>query len=1116
MWELLGRVVTRFSGLVVAAWVLLAIGLWSVAPKWDDVTDDGNLEYLPQTLTSVRGEQLLTQAFPGPSPLLERGEVLHWPKFARAVLDNAEAASGRKAPLPAPDLPEPPAPRTNDALEPAPAEPGSPRAAPTEPVPSEPVPSEPGSPQAAPAPSEPVPTEPAPPRSAEPAPAANEKTPGVRCIYLSLDDERQEQIRRIASGMVPGPDEERVLRSHLNRLLKDPDFLTLYDLASKKVDWHPPQRRVRARRAAASPAVSLQEAYMKRRKVLELAFPGLIHPIPSERTASQAVVVLERPDGPLTADDLDWFDRIAAECTPEKLPHLPLVSQWSHNTPVLGDKLVSEDRQAALIVLGASTEFMEVRNRDILKALGELVDRYRKDPEKPAGLELGVSGSAAIGGDMIASAAESIANTEVATIALVLLMLIVVYRSPLLVMLPILTIGVSVFTSFQLCALLAIAPPIDFRVFTTSKVFIVVILFGAGTDFCLFLIARYREHLDGGMERGAALRDAVGQVGHVLAASAMTTVLGLGVMVFASFGKYRYSGPTIGVCLLVALVACLTLAPALLQLFRGAVFWPFRHVQHAAATSVGAAAIASEERLADPNGLWRRLTAPIASHPGWVLALTVLALLPLAWKSREVGVTFDLVSDLRADRRSVEGTTMLGRHFPKGDHGPVAIIARVKPHAPLVWKHAAALARRPVSQPHRISSQRAFREGILAGPGLDSRMGRQQIAELTKKLYELREPIAPANPAPAAQAGLASVATGLASAHQDPAAAVQEAVEEADDDPADEAEGDQKKRKFVGVADVRSLSEPLGGTPGVRHLFSVHEWKKFATLRHRLTKDRYLSPVPELRGKTTRFEVILAHDPFSREAMNWVGRIDALLQAESADPKSPWHRAEFDLAGVTATLRDLDAVTASDLRLLQPLVVIVVLAVLIVLLQDFVVSAYLMASVLFSYYVTIGLTWVVYQALAGEHFVGLDWKVPLFLFVILVAVGMDYNIYLITRVVEEQARFGPIEGIRRAVVLTGGIITSCGVIMAGTFVSMMTGSLQSLSQLGFALSFGVLLDTLVVRTFLVPAFLVLWQRHVRSRFAPPADPDSPPRGRGHAPQPHPHEDHTPTNSPATR
>jgi RND superfamily putative drug exporter len=117
----------------------------------------------------------------------------------------------------------------------------------------------------------------------------------------------------------------------------------------------------------------------------------------------------------------------------------------------------------------------------------------------------------------------------------------------------------------------------------------------------------------------------------------------------------------------------------------------------------------------------------------------------------------------------------------------------------------------------------------------------------------------------------------------------------------------------------------------------------------------------------------------------------------------------------------------------------------------------------------------------GRPFGEVDWRVPFFLFVILVAVGEDYNILLISRMLQERKKHSASVAMRLAVARTGATITSCGLIMAGTFATLMLAGLNTLVQIGFALAFGVLLDTLVVRPILVPALCIwYWERQERA------------------------------------
>jgi len=715
----------------------------------------------------------------------------------------------------------------------------------------------------------------------------------------------------------------------------------------------------------------------------------LAQAFPENKTKSQIVVVVERDDGRLTNDDMVIVNRLAERLDPEADHGLPVVGLWTPQSDVVGDKLISHDRQAALVVTLLSNEFMATANIRVLEKVQEILGEIRRAEDFPVGLQLGLSGSAAIGGDMLTAAKESISNTELTTVVLVLVILLLVYRAPALVIIPLTTIAVSVAVATDLVALLTQANQVswlswmDFKIFTTTRIFVIVILFGAGTDFCLFLIARYREELERETDRSKALAASVGQVSDALVASALTTIFGLSMMYFASFGKFRNSGPAIGLCLFVTLMACMTLAPALLRAFGGVVFWPFG-VRRGNGSSNSAESDSDEEVMG--GWFWGPLSRGILARPGLILVASILLLAPLAYEGVSVDISYDLLSELPSDRPSVVGTELMSRHFLAGDTGPVTVLA---------YKRDA---------------------------DFEGKDGTREIALLTKAFYDIE-----------------------------------------------------------GIESVRSIAEPLGDPPGL----SITRLKKLAVLRNPHTKATFLTQVPGLAGNVARFDLVMRYDPFSPEAIDVLNQVDERLLDLSADKDSFWHQTAFDYTGTTAGTRDLKAVTESDRVTIQRLVVIAVLFILVLILRRPMICLYLILSVLFSFFVTIGATEVIFS-LINPEFDGLDWKVPIFLFVILIAVGEDYNIYLATRVFEEQKKRGPREGLRVAIVRTGGIITSCGIIMAGTFISMMTGTLWAMRQLGFALSLGVILDTFVVRPILVPAFLALLYRD--DARIPPAEP----------------------------
>jgi RND superfamily putative drug exporter len=173
------------------------------------------------------------------------------------------------------------------------------------------------------------------------------------------------------------------------------------------------------------------------------------------------------------------------------------------------------------------------------------------------------------------------------------------------------------------------------------------------------------------------------------------------------------------------------------------------------------------------------------------------------------------------------------------------------------------------------------------------------------------------------------------------------------------------------------------------------------------------------------------------------------------------------VGGYTAGRIDVRAAAGRDRSLIIPLVLGLVLVMLVVLLRSIVAPVLLVGTVVLSFLATMGVCAVVFTDLLG--FAGAEPSFPMLAFVFLVALGVDYNIFLMTRVREETARHGHHAGVLRGLALTGGVITSAGVVLAATFAALWVVPLVYLAELAFAVAFGVLLDTLVVRSLLVPA-----------------------------------------------
>jgi len=233
---------------------------------------------------------------------------------------------------------------------------------------------------------------------------------------------------------------------------------------------------------------------------------------------------------------------------------------------------------------------------------------------------------------------------------------------------------------------------------------------------------------------------------------------------------------------------------------------------------------------------------------------------------------------------------------------------------------------------------------------------------------------------------------------------------------------------------------------------------------------------PKVVDGKVQAQAILAVPADSPEAEEVVVRLRSAVDRIGSDVL---------VGGGTAVVYDVKTESARDTRVIIPAILVVIFLVLAVLLRAVVAPLLLVATVVLSFLATLGVCGLVFDHVFG--FAGADPSFPLFAFVFLVALGIDYNIFLMTRVREEAQLHGTRRGTLKGLAVTGGVITSAGVVLAATFSALGVLPLVPFAELGFAVAFGVLLDTLVVRSLLVPALVhelddkVWWPVGLRAR-----------------------------------
>ncbi len=385
--------------------------------------------------------------------------------------------------------------------------------------------------------------------------------------------------------------------------------------------------------------------YLQAKEILREKFPDQV-------AAGEGILVFYNPDG-LTDADFAYAQSVTQWLMSDEAPDNinKVTSIFDH--PELKNVLVSEDGEAMLMPVTFTTADYDPRTNDAVAAI-----RQHIHDTTPEGLRVHLTGPAGMGRDMFKVTLESVDKTTIATIILVILVLLLVYRSPVAALVPLISIASAYLVSK---GLLGYAAQAGVRLSSMLDAMLVVLIFGVGTDYALFLISRFREEVGKTQNRSEAMVRSVAKIGPVITASAATVIIGLLGMMVADFGMTRTNGPAESLGIFITLLAALSLTPALLQLFGEHLFWPFHRSL-------------AKQRIGEGLINWKKIGRFVTEHPLMVsVAVIILLLFPYpAWMNMKSA--FNILSEIPAEMDSAQGFRVIRDHFSAGEFAPVTVI----------------------------------------------------------------------------------------------------------------------------------------------------------------------------------------------------------------------------------------------------------------------------------------------------------------------------------------------------------------------------------------------------------------------------------------------------------
>ncbi|OGS43675.1 MAG: hypothetical protein A3K76_04465 [Euryarchaeota archaeon RBG_13_57_23] len=643
----------------------------------------------------------------------------------------------------------------------------------------------------------------------------------------------------------------------------------------------------------------------------------------------------------------------------DELPGVPsfLVEPYVNVRPETGP-----ENNTMLMVISLSVNSSSEEAEDDVRVLRTLVlqrTQLLQDPVLGSTTEVFVSGDPALNVDIMDAVEEDTGRIEPATIVLIILLVGLYFRSAVSPWIPLMTVGMAYLLSTAFIYLLGShVMSIHYSVMTI----VLTVMMGAGTDYCIFIMSRYREERVAGRSKEEAMSTSLMWAGESITTSGATVMIGFGALMIASYTLIQSMGMALVVAVGMALLFALTMLPSLLMLIGDKVFWPH---------TIEQATALHNKKEAAGGGYFRRSARFALSKRKAIVLAALLISVPAVYIFLSVESSYDFIAGL-PNAESKKGIDALGAGFGSGKILPTYIVVQ-------------------------------YEDEIIVNGSLT---------------------------------------------------------------PEAAAELETYCQRVDAIDNVRSVSGPTRpfGSPVNESYLENMSQDELAT--YQLAIENTFGS----NNRTIMLTVVLQDQPFTTHSIH---TIDLIREASDNNGIFPTG-TEVLVGGSTASMSDVSMSVADDFFTMRVIVIIGIFLVLMFVLGSLLIPVRLVMTVLMNVIWTIAVTMIVFQYIDG---VPVLWMIPLILFVIAMGLGMDYDIFLTTRIREEVLKGKTDEqAIQTAVERTGGIITACGLVMAGAFGTMMLSSTALLREFGFALSFSILLDAMIIRIYLVPAIMMMLEK----------------------------------------